>query len=222
MRDGRKSRLWSNDEDAAALACRRPLYPRGFVASEANAFLTSDCEIPNCRAMRDGEMPALKAARTAFSFPDVKAVETSTCCRLRGLSPDGTFLPRRFCSASMAESNRSRSRSSSRLIALVKSFGKICRCNEVAVVARGTGGEGGSPGGKEAAGPDECENRSRVVGLLIRRMMPPSVLPGNIVAGFRAWRLHKKGAPSSGAWGSGSRAAGVSGDGVPPSLGGLL
>jgi hypothetical protein len=25
----------------------------------ANAFRTSDCEIPNCRAIRDGEMPAL-------------------------------------------------------------------------------------------------------------------------------------------------------------------
>jgi len=116
---------------------------------EANAFLTSDCEIPNCRAMRDGVMPALKAARIAFSFPDVKAIGVaSTCCRLRGFLPDGTFLPRRFCSASMAESNRSRSRSSSRLTALAKSLGKICRADEVAVVALAIGDEGRVPGKK--------------------------------------------------------------------------
>src|SRR4029077_13464825 len=35
----------------------------------ANAFLTSDCEIPNCLAIADGLTPALKAARTAFSLP---------------------------------------------------------------------------------------------------------------------------------------------------------
>jgi hypothetical protein len=104
-----RARLWWNDEDTAATACRRPLYLRGFAASEANAFLMSDCEIPNCRAIRDGAMPALKAARTAFSFPDVKFVGTSTCWRLRGLLLDEAFLPRRFCSASTAESNRSRS-----------------------------------------------------------------------------------------------------------------
>jgi hypothetical protein len=111
-----------------------------------------------------GVTPTLKAARTAFSFPDVKAIGTaSTCCRLRGLLPDGTFLSRRFCSASMAESNRSRSRSSSRPIALAKSLGKICRGDEVAVVALGIGDEGGVPGGKEAPGPEVSENRSRVV-----------------------------------------------------------
>jgi hypothetical protein len=93
---------------AATACCRAPCYPRGFTASEANAFLTSDCEIPNCRAIRDSVMPALKAARIAFSFPDVKAIGTaSTCRRLCGLLPDGTFLPRRFCSASMAKNNRS-------------------------------------------------------------------------------------------------------------------
>jgi hypothetical protein len=33
------------------------------VSSDANAFRTSDCEIPNCRAIRDGVTPALNAAR---------------------------------------------------------------------------------------------------------------------------------------------------------------
>ena len=37
----------------------------------ASPFLTSDCEIRNCRAIADGLTPALKAARTAFSWPDV-------------------------------------------------------------------------------------------------------------------------------------------------------
>ena len=37
----------------------------------ASAFLTSDCEIPNCLAIAAGLTPALKAARTAFSLPVV-------------------------------------------------------------------------------------------------------------------------------------------------------
>jgi len=114
--------------------------------------------------MRDGVMPALKAARTAFSFPDVKAMGVGSACRLRGLLTDaGTFLPRRFCSASTAESNRSRSRSSSRLMALAKSPGKICRGDEVALVAVVIGDEDGSSGSKKAPRSEGCENRSRVV-----------------------------------------------------------
>src|SRR5215211_8085043 len=35
--------------------------------SEASAFLTTDCEIRNCRAIVEGLTPALNAARTAFS-----------------------------------------------------------------------------------------------------------------------------------------------------------
>ena len=128
---------------------------------DANAFLTSDCEIPNCRAMCDGVIPALKAARTAFSFPDVKATGTDSACRLRGLLPDaGTFLPRRFCSAITTENNRSRSRSSSRLIALAKSRGRICRGDEVGSVL---GDEDGPSGSKESPRPEVCENRSGVV-----------------------------------------------------------
>ena len=40
-----------------------------FDGSLASAFFTSDWEIRNCRAIRDGVKPALKAARIAFSFP---------------------------------------------------------------------------------------------------------------------------------------------------------
>ena len=77
------------------------------------------------------------------------------------------------------------------------------RGDEVALVAVGIGDEGGVPGGKEAPGPEVCENRSRVVdrecALFIQQMMPPSVLPGNIVLD---WAFPQKRAPSSGAWGS--------------------
>jgi hypothetical protein len=38
-----------------------------FGSSDANAFRTFDCEIPNSRAIRDGVMPALNADRTAFT-----------------------------------------------------------------------------------------------------------------------------------------------------------
>ena len=40
---------------------------QSFGLSDTNAFRTFDWEIPNCRAIRVGVMPALKAARTAFT-----------------------------------------------------------------------------------------------------------------------------------------------------------
>ena len=36
-------------------------------ASDANAFRTSDCDKPNCRAIREGVTPALNAERTALN-----------------------------------------------------------------------------------------------------------------------------------------------------------
>jgi hypothetical protein len=42
-----------------------------FGSPVASAFRTFDCEIPNCRAILAGVMPALKAARTAFICPSV-------------------------------------------------------------------------------------------------------------------------------------------------------
>ena len=98
-----------------------------FALSDAKAFRISDCEIPNCRAILDGVMPALKAARTAFNFPCVKgtAATTSTRC-LREISA-GDLLPRRFCSAITADSNRSSSWSLRYLIAFGKSAGRTWR-----------------------------------------------------------------------------------------------
>jgi hypothetical protein len=50
--------------------------------SDANILRTSDWEIPNCFAMREGVIPALKVALTAFTWPNVNAVlGSSGCCR---------------------------------------------------------------------------------------------------------------------------------------------
>jgi hypothetical protein len=106
-----------------------------FHPSPTNAFRTSDWEIPNCRAIRDGVTPALKAARTAFNFPCVKGTAIASTFLLREFSSETrSFLPRRFCSASTAASNRSSSWSPSCLIAFDRSAGRTCR-DEVWVIA---------------------------------------------------------------------------------------
>ena len=80
-------------------------YSHRFAMSDANALRTSECEIPNCRAILDGVTPALKAARTAFNFPCVKETAAGTSTRrVRGFLAR-SFLPRRFCSAITADSN---------------------------------------------------------------------------------------------------------------------
>jgi hypothetical protein len=106
------------------IAGRREHYR--FRISDTNALRTSDCEIPNCRAILDGVTPALKAARTAFNFPCVKgtAATTSTAC-LRETA--ASFFPRCFCSAMTADSNWSSSWSSSCLTAFGKSAGRTWR-----------------------------------------------------------------------------------------------
>ena len=42
--------------------------------SDANTFLTSDWDMPNCRAICDGLIAALSAARTAFTCPRVNEI----------------------------------------------------------------------------------------------------------------------------------------------------
>src|SRR5271165_829579 len=135
--------------------------------SLASALRTSDWDRPNCRAILDGETPALKAARTAFNFPCVKGRATASTRRLREISFDtGGFLPRRCCSASATESNRSRSWSSSRLIALGRSLGRTNRSEgavEASVVAGE--GEGRFTGDEGRTRVDAVENKSGVAGL---------------------------------------------------------
>src|SRR6516164_8241464 len=52
--------------------------------SDASTLRTSDWEIPNCLAMREGVIPALKAARTALTCPRVNATLGSCGCRRSG------------------------------------------------------------------------------------------------------------------------------------------
>ena len=52
--------------------------------SDASTLRTSDWEIPNCLAMREGVIPALKAARTALTWPCVNATLGSSGCRCSG------------------------------------------------------------------------------------------------------------------------------------------
>ena len=135
--------------------------------------------------MREGVTPALKATRTAFNFPWVKrgASATSTCCRFsvavervftsggrtsnrwrkvcKSVSTPRGILPRRFISSSVAVCRNSNSPSLKCLIALGRSFGKICRCGAVSIVAPAAGNFVGVAGEPPFTAP--VESRSGVV-----------------------------------------------------------
>ncbi len=152
-------------------------------ASEASTFRTSDCEIPNSRAILGGVIPALKAARTAFTWP---RVSERTACAGRTLEdsfffrdplgvgsslalaarPDGS-LPRRFASSSAATRSDASSTSSSRLSALGKSFGNRYRRNDAAMSTAAVGEETWLAG-------DASENRSGVATIAIDRAPSPT------------------------------------------------
>src|SRR5215831_8431012 len=51
---------------------------------DASTLRTSDWEIPNCLAMREGVIPAFKAACTALTWPRVNATLGSSGCRRSG------------------------------------------------------------------------------------------------------------------------------------------
>jgi hypothetical protein len=68
---------------AAAFRADFSIVPR-LDASIASAFRTSDLDKPNCRAIREGVIPALKAARTAFNCPRVNETATASTFRPSG------------------------------------------------------------------------------------------------------------------------------------------
>lgn len=145
------------------LTGHRPTYRGAF--SAANALRTSDCDSPNCRAIREGVTPALNAARTAFTCPRVSECGVVSARLWRRLSANtGVCLPRRFCSVRTAVSSRSKSRSSRCLIALGKSLGKTCRCN--GELADEDFAEGGT-GSRDAAGANRSGIDGRVPPLAI-------------------------------------------------------
>jgi hypothetical protein len=119
-----------------------------FRSSDANAFLTSDWDIPNCRAIREGVTPALKAARTAFNFPCAKGGGSAISTRRRfsvggdcifvklgrtsnrrrklckSVSASCGILPRRFRSSRVVACRESSSVSLKCFMALGRFFGK--------------------------------------------------------------------------------------------------
>jgi len=140
--------------------------------SVASAFLTSDCEIPNFRAIAEGLTPALNAARTAFSLPFVSECPAS--------SSVGTFdaeglgnRPRRSASLVTAASRVSTSVSSKRCSAPARSFGskyRVCAAElSTTALPCGTAGDSG------ALGVGAAENRSGVVSADRRVGMTPTM-----------------------------------------------
>jgi hypothetical protein len=152
--------------------------------SVESAFLTSDCEIPNCRAIAEGLTPALKAARTAFSLPVVSEPAPSSAGARRrcgfasavdfSFAGPGGSRPRRSASVVTAASRVSISALSSRLSAPAKSLGRKWRCCGAWFSASGLpfGTAEGS-----AAVIGGAENRSGVVSAGRRVGMPPTMPP---------------------------------------------
>ena len=146
----------------------RPALASAFAISSlrASAFLTSDCEIPNCRAMAEGFTPALKEASTAFIFPFVRppAIPSTAVRRPAGFaSTCGWGLgrrPRRSASVVTAASNLSISASSNRLSDPARSFGNKCRGAKAGWSAANTSFV--TAGGSDARTEGGAENRSGV------------------------------------------------------------
>ena len=122
----------------------------------ASALMTFDLEIPNCRAILAGRMPAMKAARTAFTFPLGSGIPATSRCRgleplsrlvglLRGKAPEplGGVLPRRFILPRVAACSDSKSSSFRCLTALGRFFVKTWRCCGWAGAAFTAGSLGG-------------------------------------------------------------------------------
>ena len=155
----------------------------------ASAFLTSDCEIPNSRAIADGLTPALKAARTAFSLPVVNEPAPSSAASWRrcgfasapgfSLARLGGRRPRRSASVVTAASSASISTSSNRFSAPAKSFGKKWRCCKAGL--SGPGLPFGTAESPAAVTVDGSENRSGV-GTAGRRVGMPQLCRQRLTA----------------------------------------
>ena len=151
----------------------------------ARAFLTSDCEIPNCLAIADGLTPALKAARTAFSLPVVNETAPSSPASWRrcgfasatgfSFAGLGGRRPRRSASVVTAASSASISTSSNRFSAPAKSFGKKWRRCKAKL--SGTALPFGTAEGPAAVTGGGTEKRSGVVSAGRRVGIPPTMPP---------------------------------------------
>jgi len=150
----------------------------------ASAFLTSECEIPNCRAIVEGLTPALKAARTAFSLAVGKEAKRSSTGAWRGcgFALTGTFAsirlgsrPRRSASAVIAASSASISLSSSRFSAPARFLGNRGGGGETRLLGLALLSETACGSGGFAVG--RAENRSGVGSTDRRVGMMPTMPP---------------------------------------------
>jgi hypothetical protein len=150
--------------------------------------------MPNCRAICDGLIPALVAARTALTCPRVNETFAISVCPLcldddcfaTGSSVGfgwalGGNLPRRFASWTDVVMSRSSSVSLRYLTALGRSLGRTWRC--VAVSAGASLAEARLVG-VEPSCTIWVEKRLGVAGSVrsgpMRRMMPPSTSVSNL------------------------------------------
>ena len=131
--------------------------------SDFSAARTSPWDKPNCRAIRVGVMPALKAARTAFSCPRVNETGASTFRLGKRLSVGVVCLPLRFASASVTASRRSSSSSLRCLTAFGRSLGSTCRL--------AFADEAGFVAGGDVFSTPAAENRSDLPWLVAPRPM---------------------------------------------------
>ena len=159
---------WTLQANFLATHAPTPYVPLFAVVSAISTFRTSDWDMPNCRAICDGLMPALNAARTALICPRVNESVANSALSFdddRFRSSDGSFwrlggkLPRRFASSTAAVISRSNSVSVRCLTALGRSLGRTCHCETLSAGAFVT----------EASGAGELrtisvENRSGVAG----------------------------------------------------------
>ena len=131
-----------------------------FAVSDANTFLTSDWDMPNCRAICDGLIPALVAARTALTCPrvnEISRLRLAPCpSMVTASATDASFgvghalgsnRPRRFASWTDVVMSRSSSVSVRYLTALGRSLGRTWRCVAVSAGASVAGARlvGGEP-----------------------------------------------------------------------------
>jgi len=161
---------WTLQANFLATHAPIPYVPLFVVVSAISTFRTSDWDMPNCRAICDGLMPALNAARTALICVRFNGTVANSACRLsfdddRSRSSDGFCwrlggkLPRRFASSTAAVISRSNSVSVRCLTALGRSLGRTCRCETLSAPAFVTGASGaGEPR------TISVENRSGVAG----------------------------------------------------------
>ena len=165
----------------SAHGCSGPHQRPDFRSSVASTLLTSECEMPNCRAIAEGLTPALKAARTAFSLPVVN--EPAACPAGVASAVGFSFArlggsrPRRSASVVTAASRASISALSSRFSAPARSWGKKWRGGEARLPALAL--LCGTARGSGALAVGGAENRSGVVSAERRVGMTPTMPPAS-------------------------------------------